>query len=286
MNDTRPADRVDVQSAPGVESAATKPVAGLGIAQSLGLGALFFIAHPAIGAIISLARVPHASATTFLVSLVIAWLVVIAVGVRLSRERLAVSAPSARVPGRLWAPVAIGSIGAAIVLPQLARLIPMPAAIVERFQELRDSGTLSWVVAIGGLGPLAEEVFFRGLVLRGLLARYSTRKAVWVSALMFTAFHLNPWQAVVALPMGLAYAWLVIRTGSIWPGVVSHCIVNLFVNFGTYGVLRLSGLSAPEIDVLASIPYPLLLLGVVALAGGLLWARHLVRGETARPTRG
>jgi hypothetical protein len=81
------------------------------------------------------------------------------------------------------------------------------------------------------VAPVAEELFFRGLLLRGYLARYSVTTAVWVSALLFALFHLNPWQAIVALPLGVAYAWLVLHTGSVLPSMLSHAMVNFSTNF-------------------------------------------------------
>ncbi len=83
--------------------------------------------------------------------------------------------------------------------------------------------------AIGILAPIAEEMVFRGAVLRKLLDMFSPRQhwmPIVISALVFGAFHGNVAQLPHAVFIGLILGWMYYRTGSIVPGVVLHWVNN------------------------------------------------------------
>ena len=58
-------------------------------------------------------------------------------------------------------------------------------------------------LAIGLLAPLAEEVVFRGAVLRSLLAQMKPWTAIAISALLFSIVHMNPAQMPFASRSGI-----------------------------------------------------------------------------------
>lgn len=76
------------------------------------------------------------------------------------------------------------------------------------------------------IAPLLEELLFRGVILQGFARRYSETRALWLSALLFSAAHANVHQFLGTLPFGLFAGWLVLRTGSLWPAVVAHALFN------------------------------------------------------------
>lgn len=83
--------------------------------------------------------------------------------------------------------------------------------------------------AIGILVPIAEEMVFRGAVLRKLLDMFSSRQhwiPIIISALVFGLFHGNKAQLPHAVFIGLILGWMYYRTGSIVPGVVLHWVNN------------------------------------------------------------
>ena len=84
-------------------------------------------------------------------------------------------------------------------------------------------------VAVGILAPLAEEVVFRGAILRTLLGIMSKKNhwvAIMISAAIFGVVHANLAQFVNALLMGLLLGWMYYRTGSLVPGILLHWINN------------------------------------------------------------
>lgn len=82
-------------------------------------------------------------------------------------------------------------------------------------------------LSIGLLAPLAEELVFRGAILRSLL-RWTKQPwvAIAISAIFFAAAHLNPAQLPHAFLVGLLLGWMYYRTDSIVPCVVYHWVNN------------------------------------------------------------
>ena len=90
--------------------------------------------------------------------------------------------------------------------------------------------TLLWgYVAIGVLAPFAEEVVFRGAILRTLLGLMSKKNhwvAIMISAAIFGLAHANVAQFVNALLLGLLLGWMYYRTKSLVPGILLHWVNN------------------------------------------------------------
>lgn len=84
-------------------------------------------------------------------------------------------------------------------------------------------------IAVGVLVPIAEEMVFRGAILRRLLDLTGNEKrwiAIVLSAALFGIIHGNMLQGVNAFAMGLMLGWMYVRTRSIVPGVVMHFTNN------------------------------------------------------------
>lgn len=103
----------------------------------------------------------------------------------------------------------------------------MPEATEKLFEQIM--GKPTGYLAIGILGPLAEEMVFRGAVLRTLLKMMDGKwhwVAIIISALIFGAVHGNAVQFVHASVLGLLLGWMYYRTNSILPGVIFHWVNN------------------------------------------------------------
>ena len=72
------------------------------------------------------------------------------------------------------------------------------------------------------MGPLAEEIFFRGFVLSGLAGRWGFLPAAIASSLLFALAHIDPRVMVPIFVIGLFLAWLYHKTGSIWSSFAAH----------------------------------------------------------------
>ncbi len=75
------------------------------------------------------------------------------------------------------------------------------------------------------LPGICEETLFRG-ALQGLLWRRGSGQAVFITAVLFAVYHVNPWNFVPAIFLGVVFGVLVERTGSSVTGILAHCANN------------------------------------------------------------
>ncbi len=120
------------------------------------------------------------------------------------------------------------------------------------------------LVCVCGLGPLCEELLFRGL-LAGRLARYGQAPGAFVSALLFGLYHANLEQFFYAFLLGLLLAYVYYRTGMLRFPVALHMVLNFF------------GAVVPS--VLPESPLSDMALGVFWLVMVVLGTVFLVRGR-------
>ncbi len=91
--------------------------------------------------------------------------------------------------------------------------------------------------AVAVVTPLTEEMFFRVFVFSGLIPRFGLVKAMVLSAVVFSVFHLTLGVLIPVFVTGLLLAFLYHKTGSIWPCVLAHAGQNaLAVALEVYGV--------------------------------------------------
>lgn len=99
-------------------------------------------------------------------------------------------------------------------------------------------------LVLGFIAPIAEEMVFRGAILRRLMKhaysscsvdkdkkRSKTALMIAISALLFGLVHVYPAQILNATIMGLLLGYIYVRTGSILPCIVFHCTNNIIICF-------------------------------------------------------
>jgi membrane protease YdiL (CAAX protease family) len=106
--------------------------------------------------------------------------------------------------------------------------------------------------------------------LRGLLNRHRPAVAVGLSAFLFAVLHLNPWQFISPLLLGIAFGWLYLRTGSVGLCVFAHAFSNSLAIAVTELRMGIQGLASPSEAAAPEFQPPWLdLSGVVLLLVGL-----------------
>ena len=121
-----------------------------------------------------------------------------------------------------------------ITMP-LSSLIPMPDMFKQMFMELADLHGWAAFLTIAIAAPILEEFIFRGIILDGLLKNYSAKKAIFWSSFLFALVHMNPWQFISAMDIGLFSAWVYYRTSNLL-----LCIIIHFANNGiAFGVMEI-----------------------------------------------
>ena len=108
--------------------------------------------------------------------------------------------------------------------------------VTQNIQQLGENTPLGWriplMLMVVSVGPLVEELLFRGVLLSALIPRCGRWGAAVLSSLAFALAHLPglgwaPFAVPALLLLALALAWLRLRSGSLWPGVVAHAVHNL-----------------------------------------------------------
>ncbi len=148
-------------------------------------------------------------------------------------------------------------------------LFPAPPEFLLEFaRQIESGGFLPALLVIGVEAPIMEELVFRGLLLGALRRRYSTATAAVVSTALFVLFHGNFTQGVAALAIGSLACWLVVRTGSLLPGMVVHVAWNSSLQ--VVGALTSAHGAQPSGGTGATGEPWLLLAGALAMGVGVL----------------
>lgn len=89
------------------------------------------------------------------------------------------------------------------------------------------SGGFGMLLYVGIVGPVAEELVYRGFVLKRL-QKYGKLFAIVISALFFGIMHVNPIQVVFGTAMGLLLGYLAVEHSIFW-SIFFHIFNNLIM---------------------------------------------------------
>lgn len=113
------------------------------------------------------------------------------------------------------------------IIGPIGSLIPMPEIIKEIFRGSRSQTGVSAFILMVIAAPILEELIFRGIILDGLLSKYTPFKSILISSLLFGLVHLNPWQFVTGFMIGIFMGWVYYNTRSVLPTIIIHAAANL-----------------------------------------------------------
>ena len=152
---------------------------------------------------------------------------------------------------RIAAVVAAGLMGAGMLVLVIQtyvwqnRVMPMPEWVAKEMSRVFQYGgttreLLILLLATAVSPAICEEVLFRGAVLSGVRTRLGPAASVIVVGILFGLMHISVYRVVPTALLGIGITYLVLRSGSIFPGMLVHLMIN------TVGVLaenrRLPGL--------------------------------------------
>ncbi len=134
------------------------------------------------------------------------------------------------------------------------------------------------------VAPITEELLFRGLILRGLLSRFGAGPAVALTALLFAAFHVNPWQFLGAFVLGLLFGWFYLVFRSLVPCLIGHAAANGFPLVVSFAFPSIPGFSLIT-DQVQFQPLWLDAAGLSLAACGSWWLRRALITSGQVPAR-
>lgn len=147
-----------------------------------------------------------------------------------------------------WAWPAAALLGA-LVIPPISELtlyilhqVPALKTLLEQYHPLTSElqkqmlggdtsvgNRLRFILVLGLLPALCEELAFRGFILTGLSRRFRPWTAILLSSFLFALYQMNVFQFVPHFIFGVVLALLVLRTGSVLTAVVFHLVYNCLV---------------------------------------------------------
>jgi membrane protease YdiL (CAAX protease family) len=163
-------------------------------------------------------------------------------------------------------------------------IIPVPVDYLQAMAEVlrpESVGRFLWLILLVAVTPaIAEELFFRGVILAGFRNAVPTFWAIVAVGLIFGLFHLTPHTAFRFLPtawMGILLAWVVVVSGSLPLAIVLHFANNA-------AILTLGALPLTQEQVAGAEQSPPLLLFPVAVLLFVVGARMIPRATEASST--
>ncbi|MBI9017885.1 MAG: CPBP family intramembrane metalloprotease [Phycisphaerae bacterium] len=123
---------------------------------------------------------------------------------------------------------------ASIVLVNLyaglqGKFIEVPEAFEEMMQVIFDKHNLGVLIFVVAVTPaICEEILARGIIMAGLKGRMPDWATILLVGMMFGAMHMVISNIIPTALLGMVIAYLVLRTGSIFVGMLFHFINNGF----------------------------------------------------------
>ena len=97
-----------------------------------------------------------------------------------------------------------------------------------------------FTVFVAGLGPVLEEVFFRGFAYPALRERFGIPVSPAFTAAAFAALHMNALAFVPIFLLGLFLCYLYESSGSLVPSISAHVLHNTLMVLVTLGFRALA----------------------------------------------
>lgn len=156
------------------------------------------------------------------------------------------------------------------------------AVLTEQMVKVHSVLSLVFNVFLIALIPaLGEELFFRGAVLRTLQQKTSVRIAIWATAFVFSAIHMQFYGFFPRFLLGALFGYLLIWSESLWLPIAAHFTNNAVAVLFYY--LKYNGYKVPDIDSVGTgntLWLGLLSIGFAILA--IIWLRkHISVNKTA-----
>lgn len=127
-----------------------------------------------------------------------------------------------------------------------------------------------YFISVVILAPIVEEFVFRGLLLRRLSEKWSTKSAVVVSSLIFAIFHGDP---IGAFLLALVMCYVYFLCGSLWLPIICHALNNFIVWSLSITFMIVDGPDQEQdIEIFIDTIGDDLYVGLIAGMVGIIWA--------------
>ena len=148
------------------------------------------------------------------------------------------------------------------------------AQLTERMVQVNSIAPLLFnILLIAILPAFGEELFFRGTIQTFLQPRYKAIAAVWITAFVFSAIHMQFYGFVPRLLLGAFFGYLTVWSSNLWYPIIGHFTNNVLAVIFYY--LKFNGYLIFNLDKIGT--GNTLWLGIVSLiiiVGGVILIRR------------
>jgi membrane protease YdiL (CAAX protease family) len=128
------------------------------------------------------------------------------------------------------------------------------------------------LVALALIPGFCEEIVIRGYAQRQFERDSGPVGGILLSGVLFGCYHLRPSQLLPLAVLGLYLAYLVWRTGSLWPAILVHALHN---GLAVFAAQYVQGHQEYDFETLEQVPMPwYTIVGGFAIFGGVLYVLH------------
>jgi len=125
------------------------------------------------------------------------------------------------------------------------------------------------LIFVALIPAVAEEVFFRGIILSNAKSGLGSVAAIFATGFLFSLYHGSVEQTIYQFICGCLFAFLAVRSGSILPSTIAHFLNNAVILI-LYACGAIDGVSG---NLIASAPVQIAIMVISALSlfVGVLW---------------
>lgn len=98
--------------------------------------------------------------------------------------------------------------------------------LLDLFSAAGTLGILALASLVILIGPMFEEIVFRGWLFAGLREHTGNGRAIVISAGLFSLVHADLMATPALFALGCIFAWVALRAGSLWPSILLHALWN------------------------------------------------------------
>ncbi len=170
-----------------------------------------------------------------------------------------------------------------LVLPEFMSsmeswMLEMEGQLLELTKFLTDFQTipelLMGVLVIGVLAGIGEEMFFRGLIQPKMhLYTGNGHAGVWVTALIFSAIHLQFYGFLPRLFLGGMFGYLYYYSGSLTYPILAHIANNSITVLLVYASNQ--GMIDFDMESTDTVSYPAAIIGLLVLLAGIFYFKKI-----------
>ena len=156
------------------------------------------------------------------------------------------------------------------------------ARLANLFEQLLGQHPLMNLLVVALVPAVCEELFFRGALQRSLQRLLPGHGAVWLTGLLFSLLHFQPYGFVPRLLLGVVLGYLAWGSGRLLPAMAAHFANNAMVVVGGYLVAQ-GSLPTQALDPEYQPPLGIALGGLAAAAalGVVYWRLRSVLAPNA-----